>query len=149
MPVRSSYRTETDKEARTFAETFISRRQGEASGRYQVKTVSGRSVLPDPGRKYQRAEHCHQGRCTGFCGGSESRVSDEAFQRRSSGEDHPRRCRRHQRVRCDLAAASNAIIIGFNVRPDAMAKQTAEREKVDMRLYRVIYRGHRTMWRRP
>ena len=38
-----------------------------------------------------------------------------------------------------LASASNAIIIGFNVRPDTMAKSVAEREKVDMRLYRVIY----------
>ncbi|MDR1800927.1 MAG: translation initiation factor IF-2 [Lachnospiraceae bacterium] len=38
-----------------------------------------------------------------------------------------------------LASASNAIIIGFNVRPDATAKETAEREKVDIRLYRVIY----------
>lgn len=38
-----------------------------------------------------------------------------------------------------LASASKAIIIGFNVRPDAAAKDTAEREKVDMRLYRVIY----------
>jgi translation initiation factor IF-2 len=38
-----------------------------------------------------------------------------------------------------LASASNAIIIGFNVRPDAMAKSVADAEKVDMRLYRVIY----------
>ena len=38
-----------------------------------------------------------------------------------------------------LASASNAIIIGFNVRPDATAKETAEREGVDVRLYRVIY----------
>ena len=38
-----------------------------------------------------------------------------------------------------LASASSAIIIGFNVRPDAMAKSTAEREGVDVRLYRVIY----------
>ncbi len=38
-----------------------------------------------------------------------------------------------------LASASNAIIIGFNVRPDATAKTTAEREGVDMRLYKVIY----------
>ena len=38
-----------------------------------------------------------------------------------------------------LASASNAIIIGFNVRPDAMAKASAERENVDVRLYRVIY----------
>ena len=40
-----------------------------------------------------------------------------------------------------LAAASNAIIIGFNVRPDVTAKSIAEREKVDMRLYRVIYQA--------
>jgi translation initiation factor IF-2 len=38
-----------------------------------------------------------------------------------------------------LASASNAIIIGFNVRPDVTAKSIAEREKVDLRLYRVIY----------
>ena len=38
-----------------------------------------------------------------------------------------------------LAAASNAVIIGFNVRPDAVAKQIAEREGVDLRLYDVIY----------
>ncbi|MDO4522672.1 MAG: translation initiation factor IF-2, partial [Eubacteriales bacterium] len=38
-----------------------------------------------------------------------------------------------------LAGASNAIIIGFNVRPDASAKASAEREGVDVRLYRVIY----------
>jgi len=38
-----------------------------------------------------------------------------------------------------LASASNAIIIGFNVRPDNMAKSVAEQEKVDLRLYRVIY----------
>ena len=38
-----------------------------------------------------------------------------------------------------LASASNAIIIGFNVRPDAMAKSMADQEKVDIRLYSVIY----------
>ena len=38
-----------------------------------------------------------------------------------------------------LASASNAIIIGFNVKPDAAAKDTAEKEKVDLRLYSVIY----------
>ena len=40
-----------------------------------------------------------------------------------------------------LASASNAIIIGFNVRPDVTAKSIAEREKVDIRLYRVIYQA--------
>ncbi len=40
-----------------------------------------------------------------------------------------------------LASASNAIIIGFNVRPDATAKSVAEQEKVDLRLYKVIYQA--------
>ncbi len=41
----------------------------------------------------------------------------------------------------NLAAASDAIIIGFNVRPTGKSKQLAEREKVDIRLYRVIYQA--------
>ncbi len=40
-----------------------------------------------------------------------------------------------------LASASKAIIIGFNVRPDVTAKATAEREGVDVRLYKVIYQA--------
>ncbi len=38
-----------------------------------------------------------------------------------------------------LANASNAIIVGFNVRPDAVAEENAKRDGVDMRLYRIIY----------
>lgn len=38
-----------------------------------------------------------------------------------------------------LANASNAIIVGFNVRPDPVAKESAERDGVDIRLYRIIY----------
>jgi translation initiation factor IF-2 len=38
-----------------------------------------------------------------------------------------------------LAMASDAIIVGFNVRPDALSRELAEREGVDIRLYRVIY----------
>ena len=40
-----------------------------------------------------------------------------------------------------LASASNAIIIGFNVRPDNQAKAVADAENVDLRLYRVIYQA--------
>ena len=40
-----------------------------------------------------------------------------------------------------LASASNAIIIGFNVRPDSNARAMAEKEKIDVRLYRVIYQA--------
>ena len=38
-----------------------------------------------------------------------------------------------------LASASNAIIVGFNVRPDPVAAEIAERDGVDIRMYRVIY----------
>jgi len=38
-----------------------------------------------------------------------------------------------------LATSSNAIIVGFNVRPDAAARDSAARQNVDMRMYRVIY----------
>ena len=38
-----------------------------------------------------------------------------------------------------LASASNAIIIGFNTRPDSNARKLAEQDRVDMRLYRIIY----------
>lgn len=38
-----------------------------------------------------------------------------------------------------LANASNAIIVGFNVRPDSVAEEVAERDGVDMRMYRIIY----------
>ena len=48
-----------------------------------------------------------------------------------------------------LADASDAIVIGFNVRPEPKAKALAEQEKVDMRLYRVIYKVDRGHQRRP
>ena len=40
-----------------------------------------------------------------------------------------------------LASASNAIVIGFNVRPDNNAKRAAEQEKVDIRLHSIIYKA--------
>ncbi len=40
-----------------------------------------------------------------------------------------------------LASTANAIIIGFNVRPDSNAREMAEREKIDVRLYRIIYQA--------
>ena len=40
-----------------------------------------------------------------------------------------------------LAAASGAIIVGFHVRPDARARELADREKVEIRLYDIIYKA--------
>ena len=44
-----------------------------------------------------------------------------------------------RRVYILLAAASNAIVLGFNVKPDTTAKETAEKEDVDVRFYQIIY----------
>src|SRR5690606_3102914 len=41
----------------------------------------------------------------------------------------------------NLASASNAIVIGFNVRPEPAAKTMADQEKVDIRLYTIIYKA--------
>ena len=70
----------------------------------------------------------------------------EAEQRRSEGAcaAHPRRRRRHHQGRRErLPARSTPIIIGFNVRPDASAREAAEREKVDVRLYTRHLQGDR------
>ena len=40
-----------------------------------------------------------------------------------------------------LASASNAIVIGFQVRPSAIARKAAEREGIDVRLYSIIYKA--------
>ena len=89
--------TENEKEARSYAETFIAE--------------SKNKLLEDTKSKLVVVKVIHGG--VGAI--NESDVS--------------------------LASASNAIIIGFNVRPDATAKSVAEREKVDLRLYRVIYQA--------
>ena len=51
------------------------------------------------------------------------------------------RRRRHHRVRRNLAAASDAVVLGFNVRPVGEARQLADREGVEIRTYAVIYRA--------
>ena len=48
-----------------------------------------------------------------------------------------------------LASASNAIIVGFNVRPDPVARDNAEQDGVEMRLYRIIYDCNRGRRSRP
>ena len=67
-------------------------------------------------------------------------ISGKTFQRRGCGKDASMAVLVPS-TKSDviLASASNAIIIGFNVRPDATAKATADREGVDVRLYKVIY----------
>jgi translation initiation factor IF-2 len=63
----------------------------------------------------------------------------EARHRRGQGPDHPFGCRRHHRIRYQLAEASGAAIIGFNVRANKQARDAAERDGVEIRYYNIIY----------
>ena len=93
----------------------------------------------DRRRRHEGAADHHQGRRAGI-GRSAGRHADEADRRRRSKIRII-----HSGVGAInesdvlLASASNAIIIGFNVRPDRNAADVAEREKVDIRLHSVIY----------
>ena len=99
----------------------------------------GRPVQPDQGGRDEEPEHHRQGRCSRALP-RPSRSPGEAEQRGGQRPGHPLRSGRHQRESdVMLASTSNAIIVGFNVTPDAQAKLIAERDKVDMRMYRVIY----------
>jgi len=67
------------------------------------------------------------------------RHAHQAVGRQGQDADHPLGRRRHQRVGRPAGLSSNAIIIGFSVRPDRNAAEVAEREHVDLRLHSIIY----------
>ena len=130
--------TENDKEARSFAETFIS----EGKEKLLEETKSKMS-LDDLFTQIQAGNL----KALGLIVKADVQGSVEAVKQsllKLSNEEVVVKII-HSGVGAinesdvTLAATSNAIIIGFNVRPDATAKATAEREGVDIRLYRVIY----------
>ena len=132
---------ENDKEAKNFAAAFVSESKNrlleETKGKLSLDNLFDQIQASD---LKGTSSYC-QGRCTGFCGSSET----ESCTKLSNEEVVVRVI--HGGVGAinesdvSLAATSNAIIIGFNVRPDATAKQLAEQEGVDLRLYRVIYQA--------
>jgi translation initiation factor IF-2 len=86
-------------------------------------------------RHAQRRDQDRHGR---FARGAH-REPAQARARRREGLLHPSWCRQHHRGDIQLAAASNATIIGFNVRPDRGARELAEAEGVEIRTYEIIY----------
>ena len=132
--------TENEKEARSFAETFISEGKSKL-----IEDTKAKLSLDDLFSQIQAGNVKElpiiiKADVQGLRGGCKAEPY-QALQRGGYGEGDPRRRGRHQRVRCFPGSASNAIIIGFNIRPDATAKSIAEREKVDIRLYKVIYQA--------
>ena len=131
---------DSEKEARNFAETFVSQDKEKLLAETRARMSLDDLFSQIQAGNLKELNLIVQGGCTGI-GGSGKAEPDETVQRGGCGEGDPRRRRRHQRIRCFLAAASSAIIIGFNVKPDPVAKSTAEQEKVDIRLYNIIYKA--------
>ena len=131
--------TENEKEARSFAETFISEGKNKL-----IEDTKAKLSLDDLFSQIKAGNVKELPliikRTSGFRGGCKAEP-DQALQRGGYGKGNPRRVGAINESDVNLAAASNAIIIGFNVRPDATAKSISEREKVDVRLYRVIYQA--------
>ena len=131
---------DTDKEARNFAETFIAQNKEK-----KLEETKAKMSLDDLFSKIQEGNLKELDLIIkADVQGSVEAVKQSLM--KLSNEEVVVKCI-HGGVGAinesdvSLAAASNAIIIGFNVRPDAMAKASAEREGVDVRLYKVIYQA--------
>ena len=96
------------------------------------------SVQPDPGRRDEESERHRQGRRAGLRRGRQGQPG-EAVQRRGAGAGHPLRRGRHQRVRRHAGHHLQRHHRGLQRPADHNAKESAGRNKVDMRMYRVIY----------
>jgi len=72
-------------------------------------------------------------------GRSAGRFAGTPLERQSPPQAAALRHRSHHETDVLLASASNAIIIGFNVRPERKAQELADQEKVDIRLHSIIY----------
>ena len=131
---------DTDKEARNFAETFIAQNKEK-----KLEETKAKMSLDDLFSKIQEGNLKELDLIIkADVQGSVEAVKQSLM--KLSNEEVVVKCI-HGGVGAinesdvSLAAASNAIIIGFNVRPDALAKASAEREGVDVRLYKVIYQA--------
>ena len=129
--------TENEKEARTISEAFINRGKEKL-----IADTKQRMSLDDLYNRIQEGNVKDLNLIKADVQGSVEAVKQSLL--KLSNEEVAVKCI-HSGVGAInesdviLASASNAIIIGFNIRPDNQAKEVAEREKVDIRLYRVIY----------
>jgi translation initiation factor IF-2 len=131
---------ENDKTARSFAETYMAENKQK-----KIEETQGRMSLEDLFSKIQEGNLKELNVIVkADVQGSVEAVKESLT--KLSNEEVVVRCI-HGGVGAinesdvNLASASDAIIIGFNVRPDATAKDKAEQENVDVRLYNVIYQA--------
>ena len=113
--------------------------EGKGARRQGQPADAGVAAAADCRRQHEGAADRHQGRRAGL-GGSAGRYAGEADRRaRSASRSSTSGVGAINESDVLLASASNAIIIGFNVRPDRNAAAIAEREEVDIRHHTVIY----------
>lgn len=132
--------TDTDKEAKNFAATFVSEEKNKL-----LEDTKSRMSLDDLFSQIQTGNLKELELIVKADVQGSVEALRQALEKLSNDEVHVRVI--HGGVGAitesdiTLAAASNAIVIGFNVRPDGPAKALSEQEKVDVRLYRVIYQA--------
>lgn len=132
--------TDTDKDAKNFAATFVTEEKNKL-----IEDTKSRMSLDDLFSQIQTGNLKELELIVKADVQGSVEALRQALEKLSNDEVHVRVI--HGGVGAinesdiTLAAASNAIVIGFNVRPDAPAKALADQEKVDVRLYRVIYQA--------
>ena len=132
---------ENDRTARQIAEERAHRLKTEALARRQARKLSLDEVFAKATRgRAQGAQHRPQGRRLGLARGAPGRDRQAAAGARSRSTSSTPAPGGINESDVMLASASDAIIIGFNVRPLADARRAAEREGVDIRTYSVIYK---------
>jgi translation initiation factor IF-2 len=104
----------------------------------RTSTSPGRDRPPFGHRRLQGTQPDRERR-RGRLRGSPHRFVAEAQHREHQGERDPPRRGSDRRERCAAGTASNAIIVGFQVRPTPGARKLAENEEIDIRLYSIIY----------
>ena len=132
---------ENERRARQLAQERETRLKSEQLARRQARKVTLEEVFQKaPRGRAQGAQHRAQGRRRRLAGGARGRDRQAAAGagRRSTSSTPQTGGINESDVM--LAAASDAVIIGFNVRPLADARRAAEREGVDIRTYTVIYK---------
>ena len=133
----------SDKVARTVAEARARRRR--AAGLVHRETLGGGARLEDIFAMVQRGEVATLNLILKADVQGSLEAVTEALRKVDQTHDEVRLSFVHRGVGgitasdVDLAAVSNATVIGFNVRPDRTARELAEKEGVELRLYEVIY----------
>ena len=130
-----------DRTARQIAEQRQARRRAAEMAARRWPGHSGDALRADQGGREDLAHPHPQGRRLRFGGGAGGCSRQDRRIGRGPAQDHPPGCRCDHPGRRQPGEASDAIIIGFNVRAEPRTRELADREGVEIRYYTVIYQA--------